>query len=144
LTSSVPNVPQVEYQDLGMTLKTTANVMRNSEVALTIDMKVVALSGTSINGNPVLSNQAYSGVITLKQGEGAVLISDLNKQESRAISGVPGLSEIPGLNNLTGNDTQKSFAKLLIVITPHVIRGTQAAGHSPKMWVERSQPAAAR
>jgi tetratricopeptide (TPR) repeat protein len=140
LTSSVPNVPQVEYQDLGLTLKTTANVMRNSEVALTVDMKVVALSGSSINGNPVLNNQAYSGVLTVKQGEGVVLISNLNKQESGAISGVPGLSEIPGLNNVTDKNTQKSVATLLIVITPHVIRGTQAAGHTPMTWVERSLP----
>jgi Flp pilus assembly secretin CpaC len=138
LASSVPNVPQIEYQDLGLTLKTTANVMRNSEVALTIDMKVVALSGTSINGNPVLNNQAYSGVLTLKQGEGAVLISNINKQESNAISGVPGLSEIPGLNDITDKNTQTSVAKLLIVITPHVVRGSQAAGHSPMIWVERT------
>jgi Flp pilus assembly secretin CpaC len=138
LASSVPNVPQIEYQDLGLTLKTTANVMRNSEVALTIDMKVVALSGTSINGNPVLNNQAYSGVLTLKQGEGAVLISNINKQESNAISGVPGLSEIPGLNDITDKNTQTSVATLLIVITPHVVRGSQAAGHSPMIWVERT------
>jgi Flp pilus assembly secretin CpaC len=103
-------------------------------------MKVVALSGSSINGNPVLNNQAYSGVLTVKQGEGVVLISNLNKQESGAISGVPGLSEIPGLNNVTDKNTQKSVATLLIVITPHVIRGTQAAGHTPMTWVERSLP----
>ena len=142
LAGGVPNIPQVEYQDLGLTLKTTANVMRNTEVALTIDMKINALSGTFINANPVLNNRAYSGVITLKQGEGVVLISDLNKQESRAITGVPGLSEIPGLNNVTDKNTQRSVATLVIVITPHVIRGTQAAGHSPRMWVERSLPQA--
>ena len=135
---SVPNVPQVEYQDLGLTLKATPNVMRNNDVALTIDMKIDALAGSSINGNPILNNRAYSGVVTLRQGEGVVVISYLNKQESRAISGVPGISEIPGLNNLTGNDTQKSYATLLIVITPHVIRGTQSAGHTPMMRVERS------
>ena len=50
--------------------------MRNSGVALNIDMKITALSGTSIDGNPVLNNRAYSGVITLKQGEGVVLISE--------------------------------------------------------------------
>ena len=142
LSSSVPNVPQIEYQDLGTTLKTTANVMRNSEVALTIDMKITALSGTLINDNPVLSNRAYSGVLTVKQGEGVVLISDLTKQESRAISGVPGLTEIPGLNDVTDKSAQKSVASLLILITPHVIRGTQAAGHSPRMWVDRIQPVA--
>ena len=65
-------------------------------------------------------------------------MSELDKSESRAISGMPGISEIPGLNNLTAKDNQKNYATLLIVITPHVIRGTQAAGHSPMMRVEKS------
>jgi len=141
LGSSVPNVPQVEYQDLGMTLKTTANVMRNNDVALTVDLKITALAGSSINGNPILDNRAYSGVVTLRQGEGVVVVSELDRQQSRAISGVPGLSEIPGLNNVTGNDLQKSNSTLLIVMTPHVIRGPQASGHSPMMRVERTTAA---
>jgi Flp pilus assembly secretin CpaC len=141
LSTSVPNVPQVEYQDLGLTLKAIPKVMRNNDVALTIDLKIDALAGRSINGNPVLDNRAYSGVVTLRQGEGVVVISDLDKQQSRAISGVPGLSEIPGLNNLTGNDIQKSYATLLIIITPHVVRGTQVAGHSPMIRVDKSTAA---
>jgi general secretion pathway protein D len=139
--SGVPNVPQVEYQDLGLTLKATPKVMRNNEVALTIDMKINALSGSSINGNPILNNRAYSGVVTLREGEAVVVASELDKSESRAVSGTPGISEIPGLNNLTGKDTQKNYATLLIVMTPHVIRGSQAAGHSPRMGVERGQSA---
>jgi len=136
-SGSVPNVPQVQYQDLGLTLKATPKVLRNDEVALTIDMKIDALAGTFINGNPVLNNRAWSGVVTLKQGEAVEVISELDKSESRAVSGTPGISEIPGMNNLTGKDTQKNYATLLIVITPHVIRGTQAAGHSPMMRIER-------
>jgi general secretion pathway protein D len=139
--ASVPNIPMVEYQDLGLTLSATPKVMRSDEVALTIEMKISSLAGTSINGNPILDNRAYSGVVTLKQGEGVVVVSEIDKQQSRAISGVPGLSEIPGLNDLTGKDTQKNYATLLIVMMPHVIRGTQAAGHSPMMRVERGQPA---
>ena len=141
LGGSVPNVPQVEYQDLGLTLKATPKVMRNNDVALTIDLKIDALAGSSINGNPILNNRAYSGVVTLRQDEGVVVVSELDKQESRAISGVPGFSEIPGLNNVTGNDTQKSYSTLLIVMTPHVVRGTQAAGHSPMLRIEKSATA---
>jgi len=137
--SSIPPVPQVEYQDLGLTLKATPKVMRNDEIALTIDMKIDALAGSAINGNPILDNRAYSGVVTLKQGEGVVVLSELNKQETRAVSGTPGISEIPGLNSLTGNDKQTNSSTLLIVITPHVLRGSQLAGHSPMMRVERSQ-----
>lgn len=134
--SAVPPIPQVEYQDLGMTLKATPKVMRSGDVALTIDMKIEALAGTSINGNPVLNNRSYSGVVTLREGEAVVIASEIDKQESRAISGTPGLSEIPGLNNVTSKDVNRDYATLLIVMTPHVIRGTQAAGHTPMMRIE--------
>lgn len=138
-SSSVSNIPQVEYQDLGLTLKATPKVMRGGGVALTIDMKLDALAGTSINGNPVLNSRSYSGVVTLKQGETVELMSEMDSSESRAVSGMPGISEIPGMNNLTDKDTQKNYATLLVVITPHVIRGQQAAGRSPMLRVERGE-----
>jgi Flp pilus assembly secretin CpaC len=78
-------------------------------------------------------------VTTIRQGESVVVVSELDKQESRAVSGTPGIGEIPGLNSIDAHDTQKNYASLLIVITPHVIRGTQAAGHSQMMRVERVQ-----
>jgi len=136
--SSVPNIPQVEYQDLGLTLAATPKIMRNDDVALTLDLKIAALSGGSINGNPILNNRAYSGVVTLKRGEAVEVVSELDKSETRAVNGAPGISEIPGLNSLSGNNNQKNYSTLLIVITPHVVRGTQAAGHSPMMRVEKT------
>ena len=107
--NSVPNVPQVEYQDLGLTLKATPRVMRNDDVALTMDLKIDALSGTSINGNPILDNRAYSGVVTLKKGEGSDDCERTGQVTERAISGVPGFSEIPGLNDVTDKNTQNSY-----------------------------------
>jgi len=127
----------VQYEDLGLTLKVNPKVLRNDEVALNIDMKLSALSGTSINGNPVLDNRAYSGVVTLKEGEAAVVATEVDKSQSLAISGTPGISEIPGLNDITGKDLQRNYATIVIVMTPHVIRGTQAAGHTAMMRVER-------
>ena len=141
LGGSVPNVPQVEYQDLGLSLKATPKVMRNDDVALNIDMKIDALSGSSINGNPILNSRAYTGVITLRKDEGVAILSELDKSEMRAISGLPGLSEIPGLNDITEKDVDKSSSTLLVVMTPHVLRGTQASGHSTMMRVERTTAA---
>ncbi len=137
LQESVPNVPQVQYQDLGLTLKSTANVMRDDRVALTIDLQVTALSGATLNGNPILNNRSYSGVVTIKEGSAVVVVSDLDKSESRAISGTPGLSEIPGMNNVTEKDIQRSYATLLLVITPHVVRFTQPNGRTPMLRIER-------
>jgi general secretion pathway protein D len=142
LNSAVPNVPQVQYQDLGMTLKATPKVLRNSDVALTIDLKIDALEGSSINGNPILTSRIYSGVITLPEGQGVVIASELDGQQSRAISGTPGLSEIPGLDNITDKTLQSTSSTLLIVMTPHVIRGTQSAGHTPMLRVDKTTTAA--
>jgi len=141
LSSSVPNVPQVEYQDLGMTLKARSKVLRNDEVALTLDLKIVALGGSSVNGNPILNNRAYTGVVTLKKDSGVVIVSELDKSETRAISGLPGLSEIPGLNNVTDKNKDTNSTTLVIVMTPHVLRGAQASGHSPMMRIERGTAA---
>ncbi len=137
LTSAAPNIPMIQYQDLGLTLKVTPNVLRNDDVALTIDLKITALAGASIDGDPILNNQAYSGVVTIKRDQSVELASILNRSQSRAITGSPGISEIPGLNNISANDLQKNFSTLVIVITPNVVRGTQDAGHTPMMLVEK-------
>ena len=91
----------VQYEDLGLTLKATPRVLRNGDVALSVEMKLDALSGTFIDGNPVLDNRAYSGVVMVKEGEAAVVATEVDKSQSLAISGTPGISEIPGMNDLT-------------------------------------------
>jgi general secretion pathway protein D len=139
LNTGAQTIPQVEYQDLGLTFKATPRVIRNGDVALTIDLKITALGGSALNGVPILNNRSYSGVVTLKDGAGAVIVSQVDKEESRALSGFPGLTEIPGLNTVTDTDVQRNYASLLIIITPHVIRGTQAAGHSAMIRIERGQ-----
>jgi hypothetical protein len=43
-----------------------------------------------------------------------------------------------GMNNVTDKDPQKSYATLVIVMTPHVVRGPQAAGYTAMIRVEKS------
>ena len=137
IAGSTAQIPQVQYQDLGLTLKTNPKVMRDGNVALTLDLKITALAGTALNGIPILNNRSYSGVITLKEGTGAVLMSELNKQESLALTGTPGLTQIPGLNNVTAKDVQTNYATLLIVLTPHLIKGPEHTGRTPMLLVQR-------
>lgn len=139
LTGAIPTIPQVQYQDIGLTLKVHPRVMRNGNLALSVDLKLDSLAGQSVNGLPVLNNRSYSGVIMLRQGGAAVVGGDINLSESRALTGTPGLSDLPGMNNVTGKNLQQDYATLLIVISPHVVRGTQAAGHSQMFRVVNSQ-----
>lgn len=140
LSTTVPTIPQIQYQDLGLTLKVTPRVLRNGDVALTISLKLTGLAGSSVNGLPVLNNQSYEGVVMLRQGSAAVVAGEMDRSESRAITGTPGLSEIPGMNNVTGKELQSNYATLLILITPHVVRGIQPGGHSPMYRVVGMTP----
>ena len=120
--SSSQIIPQVQYQDLGLTLKIKPYIEKNKDVTLNLDLKIDALQGTSLNGVPVLSNQEFTTITTLPPGFSALVVSNLSKQQSRAVDGVPGLSELPGFQSTTNLATQYDFSDLVIVITPHIIR----------------------
>lgn len=137
LQGSTPNIPQFQYEDLGLTLKARPRVLRTGDVALTLDMKITALAGAALNNVPVLANRSYAGAVTVPNDQGVVLAAEIDKTEMRAISGWPGLSEIPGLNNSTDKDIQKNYSTLLIIITPHIVRDPHVAGHTPMMRVEK-------
>jgi len=138
LGGATPNIPMIQYEDLGLTLKATPSIMRSGDVALKIDLKISALAGSSVNGVPVLANRAWTGVVTVPQNQGVVVATEVDRNESRAISGTPGLSEIPGLNNITGKERQKNESTLLIVMTPHIVRSPRASDHSNMVRIERN------
>ncbi len=129
-TSAAPSVtPQIQYEDLGLTLKATPRIQRSREITLSLDMKVEALGTGQYNGLPVLNNRVFTGTITVPEGKTAVLVSGLSRQESRAVSGLPGVSEIPGFRSTTNTDVQLDVSNLMVMITPHLVRmrGTESA-----------------
>ncbi|HTW45867.1 MAG TPA: hypothetical protein VMD58_10000 [Acidobacteriaceae bacterium] len=135
LTSGIgQTIPQVQYQDLGLTLNVTPHIQKDRNVALNLDLKITSLQGTSLNGLPVLNNQEFSTITTLKPGASALVVSNLNKQQSRAVSGVPGLTDLPGFQSATNKQAQYDYSDLVILITPHIVRlaHTQEAG---KMFI---------
>ena len=114
-------IPQVQYQDLGLTLKATPHVQQNHNVSLKIDMKIDALTGQTVNSNPILNSRQYQGSVTLLPGESAMVVSYLTKQQSAAVTGIPGLSELPGFQSTTNKQGELDTTNLVIVITPHVV-----------------------
>jgi general secretion pathway protein D len=119
-TSSV-SVPQFQFEDLGITLKMTPQILHSDEVSLALDMKIEALAGSSIDSIPILNNRALTSTITVPAGQTAMLATLVNTSETKALTGLPGLSELPGFQG-TDQDRQKSSTELLITITPHIVR----------------------
>jgi Flp pilus assembly secretin CpaC len=121
LGTSSASVPEFQFEDLGITLKLTPQVLRNEAVSLALDMKVEALAGTSINSIPILNNRALTSTITVPAGQTALLATLVSSTEMKDLTGLPGLSELPGFQG-TDQDRQKDSTELLITITPHIVR----------------------
>ena len=116
-------IPQIQYEDLGITLKTTPTVLRSGLIDMKIDMKIEALTGLSANNIPVLTSRVFQSDLTVADGTSAVMISELSRTESASISGLPGLADLPGFQQ-TAADKLRDVASsdLVLLVTPHLIR----------------------
>jgi general secretion pathway protein D len=115
-------IPQVQYQDIGLTLKVTPTIERTDDVALNVTFTLTALEGSSVNGLPVLSNENYQANVVVGSGQAAMLMSNMSRQQSKAVTGLPGISELPGFQSTTNSQTELDVSNLVIVITPHLLR----------------------
>ncbi len=121
LGSTSVNVPQIQYEDLGLTLKAKPRVLRSADVALNLDLKIEALGSGTINTLPVLNDRQLTSDVTLRAGQTVLLASLVDRNELRSINGLPFLSELPGFQG-TEKSTQTQSTELVITITPHIVR----------------------
>jgi hypothetical protein len=127
--------PSVSYEDLGLSMKVKPTIHTNSDVSLQIEMQIRTLGNQRLNGVPVIQNREYKGGIELKEGDPAVVAGMVTHSEQRALNGLPGISRISGLQWLTAeNSKQTEDDELLIVITPHIVRGIEEH-ESPEVYL---------
>jgi type II secretory pathway component GspD/PulD (secretin) len=128
--ATTATVPQIQYEDLGLTLKATPNVGKFGQVGLHLDLSLTALQGTSIDNIPVLSSTLFTSDITVPDGATAMLVTDLTRNQAAAVTGVPGLSDLPGFQSSPEKTSTVSDSQLVIVLTPHIVhhRTDEATG----------------
>ncbi|ADV83281.1 type II and III secretion system protein [Terriglobus saanensis SP1PR4] len=115
-------VPQIQYEDLGLTLKATPHMQRSGDVSVHLELKIEALSGQAQNDIPILANQLVTSDLTLRAGETAMIMGLLTRSQSKAISGIPGLSDLPGFQSITDNTGNKMEDEMVLLLTPVVVR----------------------
>jgi type II secretory pathway component GspD/PulD (secretin) len=134
-------IPQIQYEDLGLTLKATPTVQKSGMVSIKLDLKIEALAGATLNNIPVLANRQYVSAVTVRDGETALLASSLTRSESAAISGLPGLGELPGFQVATADKmTELDTSELVILITPHVVRHRSNLAVGPRIAFSQRLP----
>jgi general secretion pathway protein D len=120
---------QFQYIDVGVNIDVTPHVHADREVTLKITMEISSEIGqASIGGitQPIIGQKKVDlGEIRLRDGESSLIGGILDDSQTKSLSGIPGLAQIPILRYLFGQVSQDhSQDETIFAITPHVIRGS--------------------
>jgi Bacterial type II and III secretion system protein/FG-GAP-like repeat len=122
--------PGAQYLDIGLKVKATPRIHPDSEVTLDLAFEISSLSAQSYNQIPVINNESVTQTVRLKQDETAAVAGFRSTQLSNAITGNPGISQIPGVGLLDQNTTNNSSdTQLLILVTPRMVRYAPRTDH---------------
>jgi general secretion pathway protein D len=118
---------QFQYLDVGVNIDITPRVHAGREISLKLTLDVSAVTSyVNIGGisQPVIGQRKVEHEIRLKDGEVNLLGGMMEDTQTRALTGIPGLAQIPILHYLFGEtDTEHAENEIVFVLVPHIIRG---------------------
>src|SRR5439155_10357113 len=92
--------PSFTFEDLGLILKVTPHIQGTEDVMLEVEAEFKVLGGSALNGIPIISSRKLASKVQLKTNESGVVAGMMSADEERTISGLAGLSQIPGVGAL--------------------------------------------
>jgi len=121
---------QFQYLDVGVNIDVTPHIHADRDVTLKITMEISSVVGQSSIGGisqPIIGQKKVDlGEIRLRDGETSLIGGIMDDSQTRALSGIPGLAQIPLIRYLFGQVTQDhSSDETVFAITPHIIRSTE-------------------
>jgi general secretion pathway protein D len=127
---------QFQYQDVGVNLDLSPHLLANGEVALHAKIEISSVgNAVSIGGleEPSFGQRNIEHDIRLKEGEVNLLGGLIESTRTQGVSGLPGLSQIPGLRYLFSTEhATRSDTEVLVMLTPRVIRLPELASERDK------------
>ena len=115
----------IERRDVGVRLEVRPQINEGDTIRLTIRQEVSSVAGTvSASSNELITNQReISTTVLADNGEIIVLGGLIEQDRQENVSGVPGLSGIPGLGRLFRSEGESVVERnLMVFIRPTIIR----------------------
>ena len=94
---------QFQYLDVGVNIDVTPHVHSDREVTLKITMEISSVVGQSSIGGisqPIIGQKKIEHEIRLKDGESSLIGGIMDDAQTKSLSGIPGLAQIPILRYL--------------------------------------------
>jgi general secretion pathway protein D len=120
---------QVQYLETGIILKVRPRITRDGMVFMDIVQEVSKPTGIAdANGNVRIDTNKVKTSAVVPSGETIMLAGLITDSANKTSSGIPGLSRIPVIGGLFGQQgTGKARDELIVLITPTVVRNPMEA-----------------
>ncbi len=127
-------VVDTKFEDYGIILQLKPIVDAQNRVVTTVHTEVSNLSGQSVNGQPIISTRLADSVISLDSGSTMIIGGLMDSSESKAVSKVPLLGNIPILGEFFKyTSKRRDKRELIILVTPYIVEEPSRAGMSSEM-----------
>ena len=117
---------QFQYLDVGVNIDVTPTIHANGDVTLKTTMDISSVTGnTNIGGitQPIIGQRKIEHVVRLREGEANLMGGMLEDSQTKNLTGIPGLAQIPLLKYLFGQSTvEHSQTETVFVLIPHLVR----------------------
>jgi len=117
---------QFQYLDVGVNVDVTPTIHSNGDVTLKITMDISSVTSfQNIGGiqQPVIGQRKIEHVVRLREGEANLMGGMLEDSQTKNLTGIPGLAQIPILKYLFGQSTvDHSQTETVFVLIPHIVR----------------------
>ncbi len=117
---------QFQYIDVGVNIDITPRVHGLNEITLKLTLEVSAVdSYQNIGGiqQPVIGQRKIDQDIRLKEGEVNILGGILESLQTKSLTGIPGLAQIPLFKYLFSTEQKEvKDNEIVFVLIPHIVR----------------------
>jgi general secretion pathway protein D len=135
-----PVTQQLQSFNTGVTLDITPIVSADGAIMVTVHPTVNSLSGDP-NGVPEIATRNTQTTVSLHDNQTLIIGGLIQESDTRTITSVPVLGNIPVLGGLfKNNNTNNTSNELVIVVTPHIIKDGETVSSGSSLGVPTPAP----
>ncbi|MDP1557403.1 MAG: type II secretion pathway protein GspD [Nitrosomonas sp.] len=126
-TANVGSAASASFIDIGLKLDVEPIIGLNDDITMKVALEASNNLGSVPGPNGAtafkIGTRTAETLLTLRNGETQVLAGLIDDRDTRGVSGLAGLLNIPGLDRLLSNQSiKRTKTEIVLLITPRIIR----------------------
>ncbi|MGL6290441.1 MAG: type II secretion system secretin GspD [Silanimonas sp.] len=133
-------IANIQYLQTGTKLKVKPRIGGDGMVFLEIEQEISSPADLGAGDNPNVNTNTITTEAMVRDGDTVMLGGLITQRDSKGNSGLPGLSRIPVVGGLFGQQSKNTGrSEIILLITPRVVRSSQETRELSNDYLERFQ-----